>query len=226
VVATFCHNLARGLPIQISDSSANIDLVHVDDVVDSFVRLIGITVRGAEFAEVHPVFQITLGDLAAILGEFRANSETLRIADLSDPFRRRLFGTYISYLPPDALANPVAAKSDRRGELAELLKADGHGQIFLSRTRPGITRGNHYHDLKVEKFIVVEGEALIRFRHMSTDEQVEYKVVGTECRIVDIPPGWTHSIENTGPGDLVTLFWSSEVFDPSRPDTFAAEVLK
>jgi UDP-2-acetamido-2,6-beta-L-arabino-hexul-4-ose reductase len=226
VVATFCHNIARGLPIQISDPSAKIDLVHVDDVVGSFVRLIGDDIRGAEFAEVRPVFQITLGELVTILGEFRANSETLRIADLSDPFRRRLFGTYISYLPSDALAHPVAAKSDARGELAELLKAGGYGQIFLSRTRPGITRGNHYHDLKVEKFIVVEGEALIRFRHMSTDEWVEYKVLGTECRIVDIPPGWTHSIENTGPGDLVTLFWSSEVFDPSRPDTFTAEVLK
>lgn len=226
VVATFCHNVARGLPIQISDPSAKIDLIHVDDVVGSLIRLIGEDAQGAEYAEVKPVFQITLEELAATLSEFKANSETLQIADLSDPLRRRLFGTYVTYLPPEAWSHPSSVKSDARGELAELLKAGGHGQVFLSRTRPGITRGNHYHDLKVEKFAVVEGEGVIRFRHLSSDERVEYRVLGSECRMVDIPPGWTHSIENIGPGDLITLFWSSEVFDPARPDTFAAEVLK
>jgi UDP-2-acetamido-2,6-beta-L-arabino-hexul-4-ose reductase len=226
VVATFCHNIARELPIRLTDPEAKIDLVHVDDVVGSFVRLIGEEIRGAEFDDVQPVFRTTLGELAATLVEFKANRESSRIADLSDPLRRRLFGTFVAYLPPEALACPAAVRSDARGELAELLKAGGHGQIFLSRTRPGITRGNHYHDLKVEKFVVIEGEALIRFRHMFTDEGIEYRVLGSEYRILDIPPGWTHSIENIGTGDLITLFWSSEVFDPANPDTFSAEVLK
>lgn len=108
--------------------------------------------------------------------------------------------------------------------LAEFLKFGGHGQIFISRTEPGITRGNHYHDLKVEKFVVLEGEAIIRFRHMGSGAAVEYPVKGREMRVIDIPPGWTHSIENVGMGELIVLFWSSEVFDPARPDTYAAEV--
>ena len=152
-----------------------IDLVHVDDVVEAFAGLAGADVGGVEEGAVRPVFRIALGDLAAVLKGFKESRETLRLADLSDPLRRRLFGTYVSYLPPDGFAYPVTAKSDARGELAELLKAGGHGQIFVSRTRPGVTRGNHYHDLKVEKFIVVEGEAIIRFRHISTGERTEYQ---------------------------------------------------
>ncbi len=113
-----------------------------------------------------------------------------------------------------------------RGSLAELLKFDGYGQLFVSRTLPGITRGNHYHDLKVEKFIVLEGEAIIRFRKMDTDELVEYPLTGRDTRIVDIPPGWTHSIENVGQSEMIVLFWASEVFDPDKPDTYPAEVKK
>ncbi len=224
VVATFCHNISRGLRIQISDPSTKVNIVHVDDVVQSFIRLLGADIRGAEFAEVAPVFRITLEELASILRGFRANRETLHLADLSDPLLRRLFGTYVSYIPSDGFSYPAGVKSDSRGMLAELLKAGGRGQIFLSRTKPGVTRGHHYHDLKVEKFIVVEGQAVIGFRHMATGERVEYRLAGTEFRVVDIPPGWTHAIKNVGPGDLVTLFWASEVFDPDRPDTYPAEV--
>jgi UDP-2-acetamido-2,6-beta-L-arabino-hexul-4-ose reductase len=226
VVATFCHNLARGLPIQMEDPLKKIDIVHVDDVLDAWLRLIDEEVQGAEFGDVRPAFGITLGELAATLSAFKADRESLHLPDLSDPLSRRLYGTYVSYLPSKAFAYSVMAKSDARGALAELLKADGHGQIFVSRTRPGVTRGNHFHDLKVEKFIVVEGEAMIRFRHIATDERAEYRVAGTELRMIDIPPGWTHSIENVGSADMITLFWSSEVFDPARPDTYPAEVLK
>ena len=139
---------------------------------------------------------------------------------------RRLFSTYISYLPTDGFSYQSEPRSDSRGALAELLKADGHGQVFISRTKPGVTRGNHYHDLKVEKFIVLQGDAIIRFRHMANEESVKYEVSGNEFKIVDIPPGWTHSIENAGSDEMIVLFWSSEVFDPDRPDTYAAEVLK
>jgi UDP-2-acetamido-2,6-beta-L-arabino-hexul-4-ose reductase len=226
VVATFCHSIARGLPIEISDPAATVELVHVDDVVLAFLGLLKGGVEGADFATVQPVFKTTLGELAGLLTDFHATRKILEVKDLSDPFHRRLFGTFVSYQPSDALAYALPVRSDVRGELAEFLKAGGHGQIFLSRTRPGITRGGHYHDLKVEKFLVVEGQAVIRFRHILTDERAEFAVSGTGLEVVDIPPGWTHSIENTGTSDLVTLFWSSEVHDPDRPDTFRAEVQK
>jgi UDP-2-acetamido-2,6-beta-L-arabino-hexul-4-ose reductase len=227
VVATFCHNVARDLPIRISDPACEIELVHIDDVVASFLNLMDETlgVREPAFMSVDPVFRVTLGALAGKLRQFRASRETLVQPCLSDPFDRRLYGTYVSYLPKDQFGCALTAKEDPRGVLTELLKLGGHGQIFVSRTHPGITRGNHYHDLKVEKFVVLEGEAVIRFRHVSSGELVEYPVVGSEMRVVDIPPGWTHAIENVGKSEMIVLFWASEVFDPARPDTYFAEVM-
>ena len=226
VVATFCHNIARGLPIQVADPDREIEIVHVDDVVEAFLAELGGGEKKAQATsgEVRPVFRIKLGTLAEKLRSFRAARETLAQPGLEDPLDRRLYGTYMSYLPNDSLAYDLPRKTDPRGALAEFLKLGGHGQIFLSRTAPGVTRGNHYHDLKVEKFAVVEGEAVIRFRNVASGETAEYPVSGTQFRVVDIPPGWTHAIENAGPGELVVLFWSSEPFDPQDPDTYAAEV--
>lgn len=226
VVATFCHNIARDLPIQISNPSKEIEIVHVDDVLASFISLLegNDQVRGAEFLEVEPVFKVMLGGLAEKLRSFHSCLKTLVQPDLTAPLDRRLFGTYMSYLPGNFLAYRLPQKEDNRGAFAEFLKLNGHGQIFVSRTKPGITRGNHYHDLKVEKFLVMEGDAIIRFRHMNTGEITEYTVSGHEIRVVDVPPGYTHSIENVGTGELIVLFWSSEVFDPLRPDTHPAEV--
>jgi UDP-2-acetamido-2,6-beta-L-arabino-hexul-4-ose reductase len=227
VVATFCHKIARDWPIGISDPAREIDLVHVDDVVDAFsaLTITAADKRGASFLSVEPVFKITLGNLAEKLRGFRSVRETSAQPSLFDPLDRRLFGTYVSYSPEDEFDYALTPKEDERGVLAELLKLGGHGQIFISRTHPGITRGNHYHDLKVEKFVVLEGEAIIRFRHMVTSEVIEYPVGGREMRVIDITPGWTHSIENVGTSEMIVLFWASEVFDPARPDTFAAKVL-
>ena len=132
----------------------------------------------------------------------------------------------MSYLPPDRLAYDLPRKEDNRGLLSEIMKLGGHGQFFVSRTRPGVTRGNHYHDTKVEKFFVLEGDGLIRFRNLATGEFKKYPVTGSDLRVVDIPPGWTHSIQNVGGVDLIVLFWASSVFDPDRPDTYPAEVRK
>jgi len=227
VVATFCYNVAHNLPVQISDRAREIEIIHVDDVVSAFIALLNEEggFQGAAFALVEPVYQVTLGALADKLLQFRTSRETLAQPNLSTRFDRRLLGTYISYLPEDEFDYELPQKEDARGILAEFLKLDGHGQIFVSRTYPGVTRGNHYHDFKVEKFVVLEGEAVIRFRHMATGETVEYPVVGREMRVVDIPPGWTHSIENVGSAEMIVLFWSSEVFDSVRPDTYAAKVL-
>jgi UDP-2-acetamido-2,6-beta-L-arabino-hexul-4-ose reductase len=224
VVATFCHNIARDLPIAVSDPGRTIQLVHVDDVVTEFMRHIGKSYEGVERGEVQPTFTISLGDLSEKIRAFRAMRQTLLVADASDPFTRRLLGTYTSYLPSSELAYPLAQRSDARGTLAELLKSPQFGQIFVSRTLPGVTRGNHYHDLKVEKFCVLDGDAVIRFRPILGSEIAEYCVSGRAFKVVDIPPGVTHSIENIGTTELITLFWASEPFDPERPDTFFESV--
>jgi UDP-2-acetamido-2,6-beta-L-arabino-hexul-4-ose reductase len=166
-----------------------------------------------------------LGELAARIRTFRAMRRTLEVADASDPLTRRLLGTFTSYLPPADLAYRLERRTDPRGTLAELLKSPHFGQIFVSRTHPGVTRGNHYHDLKVEKFCVLEGEAVIRFRPILGDEVTEHHVSGTDFKVVDIPPGMTHSIENVGTTEMIVLFWASEILDREHPDTYASEVL-
>jgi UDP-2-acetamido-2,6-beta-L-arabino-hexul-4-ose reductase len=143
---------------------------------------------------------------------------------MGDSFIHALYATYLSYLPVDNFAYALTQKSDPRGELAELLKSPHIGQIFVSRTRPGITRGHHYHDTKVEKFVVLEGEAVIRFRSILGGDVIEYPVSGREFRVVDIPPGYTHAIENVGKADMIVLFWADEIFDQNAPDTYFEKV--
>jgi UDP-2-acetamido-2,6-beta-L-arabino-hexul-4-ose reductase len=226
VVATFCHNVARGIPIEVSDPAREIDLVHVDDVVRAFVGLLdgAEPPREGDFCAVRAVHRASLGELARLVTSFRDSRRTLEVPDLSDELTRVLHSTYVSYLPEDGFAYALEQRRDPRGELAELLRSARFGQIFVSRTRPGIARGNHYHDAKVEKFVVVEGEALIRFRSVLGAEVLEYPVSGREFKVVDIPPGYTHDIRNVGTGDMVVLFWASERFDPGRPDTYAKDV--
>jgi UDP-2-acetamido-2,6-beta-L-arabino-hexul-4-ose reductase len=227
VVATFCHNIARDLPITIADPSTIVELVHVDDVITQFLtHLERPAAPGVERGAVSPLFRIAIGELAATLRGFRAMRETLLVADATDPFTRRLLGTYTAFIPPEDLAYPLAQRIDPRGTLAELLKSPHFGQMFVSRTHPGVTRGNHYHDLKVEKFCVLEGEAVIRFRPVLGHEVTEHRVSGRDFRVVDIPPGMTHCIENVGTAEMIVLFWASEIFDPRHPDTHTAEVLR
>jgi UDP-2-acetamido-2,6-beta-L-arabino-hexul-4-ose reductase len=145
--------------------------------------------------------------------------------DFAVRFNQQLYATYLSYVPDEARSQQLQIKADQRGGLAEFIKSKHFGQIFISRTRPGITRGNHYHHTKAEKFLVVEGNGIIRMRHIERAEVVEYRIRGEAFQVIDIPPGYTHSIENTGSGDMVTLFWASEIFDPDRPDTYFLPVL-
>jgi UDP-2-acetamido-2,6-beta-L-arabino-hexul-4-ose reductase len=224
VVATFCHRVARGLPITISDPLKIVTLVHVDDVVAEFMTHLQGDAAGLTRRTVAPGFSVSLGDLAGRICAFGNARKTLRVEDTSDPFTRRLLGTYASYLPPDDLAYALEQRNDARGTLAEFLKSPHFGQIFVSRTNPGFTRGNHYHDVKIEKFCVLDGDAIIRFRPVLGDEVTEYRVSGREFKVVDIPPGMTHSIENAGTTDLIVLFWASEILDPQRPDAHYVEV--
>lgn len=220
-IATFCHNISRDLPIQINNPTHELTLVYIDDVVDEFIRAFDgwANVKDDGFCHVPRVFRVTVGELADIIQSFRKSRETLVLPNFEDEFTRFLYATYVSYLPEDGFGYGVEMKHDQRGWLAELIKSKQFGQIFVSRTKPGITRGNHWHHTKVEKFIVVEGRAIIRFRNVREEKVIEVPVSGDEMKIVDIPTGYTHSIENVGDTDLITLFWADEMFNPEKPDT-------
>lgn len=224
VTATFCHNIANDLPIQISDPAYEIDLTHIDDVVKAFVNEMESGIPGFRFAETLVSKRITLGELAEKIRSFREMRVSLNLPDFKDVFERSLYGTYLSYLNNREFEYGLDIKADQRGSIAEFLKFPSMGQIFVSRTGPGIIRGNHYHHTKTEKFLVLQGEAVIRFRHIDSEQVLEYRVRGEDYRVVDIPPGYTHSIENMGQDALETLFWASEMFDPDRPDTYFEKV--
>jgi UDP-2-acetamido-2,6-beta-L-arabino-hexul-4-ose reductase len=220
VVATFCHNIARDLPVTISDPNHELGLVYIDDVVQHLVEELDTAGDpGVTYHRVAPVHAVTLGRLAALIRTFREMRQTLVLPDLEDAFTRKLYGTYLSYLETDDFSYDLAQRSDPRGYLAEFVKSSSSGQIFVSTTKPGVMRGGHYHHTKTEKFLVLQGQAIVRFRQIERNEVLEYPVCGRDFRVVDIPPGYTHSIENVGKDELVTLFWASEPFDRDRPDT-------
>lgn len=226
VVATFCYNISHGLDISISDVNNEIELVYIDDIISDFLGILDgrYTKPEGKFYCVSPTFHVRLGKLADTIQSFHDSRRTLHIADFSARFTRCLYATYLSYLTKDDFAYALEQHTDSRGELAELLKSPHFGQIFVSRTRPGITRGNHYHDTKVEKFVVLGGEAVIRFRHILNEEVIDYPVSGRDFKVVDIPPGYTHSIKNVGQSDLIVLFWANEILDISSPDTYPLNV--
>jgi len=227
VVATFCHNLSRNLPISISNPANEVELVYIDDIIAVFREILAGTRPGStEFLTVGPTYRITLKALAENIGRIRDIRATLVIPDLSDEFTRKLHATYLSYLDPVDFSYSLEVKTDNRGALAELIKSEQFGQMFVSRTYGGILRGNHYHDSKIEKFCVLQGEAVIRFRHLFTDEIIEYPVTGSHWQVVDIPPGYTHHIENLGEAEMIVLFWANQIFDPDKPDTYFLPVQK
>jgi len=226
VVATFCHNVARELPISISDPEKKIELVYIDDVISAFMSCLDRSPHGCEYRDVSPSFIVTLGELARQIEVFRDGRHSLFLPDFSDSFIKRLYATYISYLKENDFAYQLMIREDARGELAEFLKQVHFGQLFISRTKPGITRGNHFHHTKVEKFLVLEGDAVVRFRRIDGIDIIEYRVSEKDFKVVDIPPGYTHSIENVGRAELITLFWAGEVFDPKDSDTYPLDVVK
>lgn len=220
-VATFCHNIAHDLPIRINDPSVMVNLVYIDDVVSEFCSALdGRPNRNARYCGVEPVHSVELGTVADLLRSFRASREEWSIPALSDPFIKKLYSTYLSYLPVDRFSYPLAMHVDERGSFTEFVKTPDRGQVSVNISRPGITKGLHWHHTKNEKFLVVSGKGLIRFRQVGGREIVEYPVSGDRLEVVDIPPGYTHDITNTGETDLVTVMWCNERFDPEKPDTF------
>lgn len=224
VVATFCHRIARKLEIEISDPDGEIELLYIDDAIDEFLSALRGEREPGVVNRTLPTRRVTLRELARRIYRLNDFRTTLRPPDFSDPLNRRLQATFLSFLEPDRLAIALPEKKDGRGSLVEFVKSETGGQIFFSRTRPGITRGNHYHHTKAEKFWVLNGRGVIRLKPLLGGETTEFKVSGKDHTVIDIPPGWTHSIENVSNEELLVLFWSSEVFAPDRPDTFRREI--
>ncbi len=227
VTATFCHNIAHDLPISISDPAREVELAYVDDVVTRLageLKDLSEPNNGLAPDEIAAT-RITLGELARRIQTFHEMNRSLMVPDLSERFNQQLYATYLSYVETERLEYGLTPRADARGSLAEFVKSSHFGQVFLSRTNPGITRGNHYHDTKTEKFLVLNGKGLVKMRHIESDRIVEHCVRGEEYRVIDVPPGHTHSITNVGDDEMVTLFWASEVFDPDRPDTYYLDVV-
>ena len=241
VVATFCHNVAHGLPIQVRDPTYTLPLVYIDDVVACILDAMekGEAVRDETgICRIHPVHTVTLGQLAeTIQGFAKARGgkaalalgtdglPTLEVPDLTaDSFTKKLYSTYLSYLPADDFAYDLNMHCDNRGSFTEFLRTPERGQVSVNISKPGIVKGNHWHHTKNEKFLVVKGEGVIRFRQIFSDEVIEYHVSGEKLQVVDIPCGYTHNIENVGEGEMVTVMWANEAFDPAHPDTFAMQV--
>lgn len=225
VTATFCHNIANDLPIVVSDPDREVELSYVDDVVAAFLKDVASGRDGCSFGSELPSYRIRLGELAGRIQAFHEMRTAITLSDFSDWFNRALYATYLSYVPPQSRLSTLSIRSDERGSLAEFVKQKSMGQIFVSRTKPGVTRGNHYHHTKAEKFFVVGGKGLIRMRGIESSSVQEYAVSGESYRVVDIPPGFTHSIENIGDDEMITLFWSSEIFDANHPDTYFLPVI-
>lgn len=224
VVATFCHNIARDLPIQINDSAAALTLVYVDDVVERFIQLLdgADAMVGADgFAAVAPQYTTTVGELAAQIQTFKDSRSTLMTERVGTGWMRALYATYVSYLPVEAFTYTVPMYGDPRGVFAEMLKMPDCGQFSYFTAHPGITRGGHYHHTKTEKFLVIKGQARFKFRHMQTGEAYELVSSGDKAEIVETVPGWTHDITNIGSDEMIVMLWANEVFDRARPDTFA-----
>lgn len=224
VISTWCHNIANGLDIKINDEKVELNLVYVDDVIKSFIEQLKIEKIKDYYVKVETIYKKSLGEIRDLLFSFRDNRTTLVIPNVAFGFERALYATYLSYLNTNNFSYILNGHKDERGTFYEILKTLDSGQFSLSATAPGITRGNHYHHTKNEKFLVVRGEALIEFRHIVTNEIISYPVSDRKMEIVEMIPGYTHNIKNTGNEEMILLLWANETFDQNNPDTYFLEV--
>jgi UDP-2-acetamido-2,6-beta-L-arabino-hexul-4-ose reductase len=220
VVSTFCHNIARDLPIRIDNPDAALSLVYIDDVVAAMTAFLESAPAGDAAMRAMPVYQTTVGALAAAIRAFRDGRDTLLIGRVGAGFERALYATYVSYLPTDRFGYDLPKYIDARGEFVEMLKTCDSGQFSYFTAHPGVTRGGHYHHSKTEKFLVIRGQARFRFRHIVTREQYELYTKADSPQIVESVPGWAHDITNVGHDEMIVMLWANEVFDRDRPDTF------
>lgn len=225
VVATFCHNISRNMPIQINNPEASISLVYIDDVIAHFLALMDGQESGDLFVTVEPQYNITIGDLANQIYAFRDSRNTLITEAVGTGFIRALYATYLSYLPPQYFTYEVPKYGDSRGVFVEMLKTHDSGQFSFFTAHPGISRGGHYHHSKTEKFLVIKGKACFRFCHIVTGEFHELNTSGEKHEIVETVPGWTHDITNVGDEEMIVMLWANEIYDREQPDTYAMPVV-
>jgi len=224
-VATFCHNITHDLPIQVNDPSAVMNLVYIDDVANELINALeGKENKVGDFCEVPVAHTVTLGEIVNLIYSFKKSREDRSVPNMSDEFIKKLYSTYLSYLPEDKFSYELKMNVDQRGSFTEFIKTPDRGQVSVNISKPGITKGNHWHHTKNEKFLVVSGKGAIRFRKIDSEEVIEYFVSGDKMEVVDIPTGYTHNIENLGEADMVTIMWANEAFDPEKPDTYFLEV--
>tara|TARA_B110000196_G_scaffold319212_1_gene336568 strand:- start:6091 stop:7209 length:1119 start_codon:yes stop_codon:yes gene_type:complete len=223
-VATFCHNISQGLPIQVNDPSAQINLVYIDDVITSFLMVLDGQIKQSGFVEIEQQYHISVGELADQVQAFKDSRDNLITEDVGSGLVRALYSTYVSYLEPKQFSYQVPKYGDERGVFVEMLKTKGAGQFSFFTAHPGIIRGGHYHHSKTEKFLVIKGKACFRFRHMFTGEFYELHTEGEQPEIVETVTGWTHDITNVGDDEMVVMLWANEIFDRENPDTYAKPV--
>lgn len=224
-IATFCYNISRDLPIQVNDPNVELTLVYIDDVINEFISALeNKENRIGDFCKVPIEHKRKLGEIVDLIYSFKKSREDKSIPDMSDGFVKKLYSTYLSYLPENKFSYELKMNIDNRGSFTEFIKTIDRGQVSVNISKPGITKGNHWHHTKNEKFLVVSGKGVIRFRKIDSDEIIEYYVSGDKLEVVDIPPGYTHNIENLGDTDMVTIMWANEPFDPESPDTYYLEV--
>ena len=225
VIATFCHNIARDLPIQVNDPNTVLDLIYIDDLVDEFIRAMhGKGHSDGKYYKVPITYPRTLGEIVKLLENFKDYRDNRVLPNLADDFTDKLYATYLNFLPESDFSYPLIMHEDPRGSFTEFLKSPYAGQVSINVSKPGITRGDHWHNTKNEKFLVVSGKGVVKFRKLNDSEVIEYPVSGDKLEVVDIPTGYAHSIVYTGETDLVTVMWVNEMYDPYNPDTYPLEV--
>lgn len=225
VIATWCYNTANNIELQVNSRDTLIEFVYIDDVINSIVSHLNETKKENKlYYMVEKTYHRTLGEVADLLEFFKNNRKNLTIPHVGIGFERALYATYLSYLPKDKFSYELLEHSDARGSFVEILRTVDSGQFSISTSKPGVTRGNHYHNTKNEKFLVIKGEAVIRFRQIFSDEIIEYPVSDKKLEVVDIPTGYTHNITNTGNEDMILVLWANEQFDKENPDTYYLEV--
>jgi len=224
-VATFCNNIANDLEIKVNDSTVVMNLVYIDDVVDEFINAMECKENKINrYCSIPVVHTVTLGKIVELIKSFNESRVTLTVPNMSNEFEKKLYSTYLSYLPTDQFSYSLKMNIDNRGSFTEFIRTPDRGQVSVNISKPGITKGNHWHHTKNEKFLVVKGKGLIRFRKIYSDEIIDYHVTCEKLEVVDIPTGYTHNIINEGDTDMVTIMWANEAFNPDKPDTYYLEV--
>lgn len=225
VIATFCNNIANDLPIQVNDRNHIMNLVYIDDVIKEIINAIyGKENKVDDYCYVEPVIKTTLGEIVDTIYSFKEYSKSLEVPNHNSLLERYLYATYLSYLPTDKFKYDLVEHKDDKGSFTEIIRTIGQGQFSVNKSKPGIIKGNHFHHTKNEKFLVVQGKAIIAFRKVGTKEVIEYEVSSDKLEVVNIPTGYTHSITNIGEDELITFMWANEPFDKDNPDTIYMEV--